>query len=392
MTFAHLTPSALKEVQHAAIELGFADDGMLAALTSGIPPAFVASAMQGGQGVAKLMTLTSRMNCTRVLLSGQVPLLQWLDNAVLLAAGRPEEMVFRRALEIASVDGDAPPTTSPVDEPAAAVPDVESMLDDRGALEVVIAEDDTLDVGFLHTGAAVSRSVAKLVVQRHFNGMPATLAGNAPDVVLGTGWMIAPRLLVTNHHVVNARSPREPRASEADFALQGASATALFDYYSADATGHSTAAVGCLAHDTDLDFAILRLAEDDSPRPPLRLRANPIVRTPDRELSERVNVLQHPGGHPMRLGFRNNFVVSGSPDRLSYLTDTAGGSSGSAICDDAWHVAALHRGFQTIVNGAVQVWGRTINQENYGTPIGAILAHLAARHPEVHAEVMAGQG
>lgn len=93
----------------------------------------------------------------------------------------------------------------------------------------------------------------------------------------------------------------------------------------------------------------------------------------------------------MRLGFRNNFVVSGSDSRLSYLTDTAGGSSGSPICDDEWFVAALHRGFTTIQGEPVTVWGRAIHQENYGVPIGQILKHLAANHAHLNAEIQAGQ-
>lgn len=72
----------------------------------------------------------------------------------------------------------------------------------------------------------------------------------------------------------------------------------------------------------------------------------------------------------MRLGFRNNFVVTGSESRLSYLTDTAGGSSGSPICDDAWFAAALHRGWTTITGAPLTVWGKAISQENYGTPRG----------------------
>ena len=85
------------------------------------------------------------------------------------------------------------------------------------------------------------------------------------------------------------------------------------------------------------------------------------------------------------------FVVTGSESKLSYLTDTAGGSSGSPICDDPWFVAALHRGFMTIPGGPVTVWGKSISQENYGTPIGLVLQHLAANHPDLHAEIEAGQ-
>jgi hypothetical protein len=93
----------------------------------------------------------------------------------------------------------------------------------------------------------------------------------------------------------------------------------------------------------------------------------------------------------MRLGFRNNFVVTGTAERLSYLTDTDGGSSGSPLCDDAWFAAGLHRGFTAIEGGPVQVWGREISQENYGTPVPRIMAHLAEHHPDLHAEILAGQ-
>ncbi|MGH3859077.1 trypsin-like peptidase domain-containing protein [Actinokineospora sp.] len=391
MTFAYLTSDELREVQQAAIDLGFADTDQSAALTATISRAFVATATQGGTPLAKLMTLTARMNTTRALVSGQVPLREWLGAAIPMAGGQPEEMVFRRALERMSADGRAGTKTSPGDDPVPMVVDVEDLPRSDGELEVVIFEDDTLDVAFLHTGTDVSRSVAKLVVHRHFDGVPATLAGNAPDIGHGSGWMIAPTLLITNNHVVNARVGSEPDASAADFDLQGKAIRALFDFYTPDATVHTAVSAGCVAHDKALDYAILRLAPDTSPRPPLRLRTSPILKPKDRALRERVNVLQHPGGNPMRLGFRNNFVVTGTADRLSYLTDTAGGSSGSPICDDAWFAAALHRGFQTITGGSVSVWGRTINQENYGTPIGKILEHLAANHPDLRAEILAGR-
>ncbi|WP_436497351.1 trypsin-like peptidase domain-containing protein [Actinokineospora sp. HUAS TT18] len=386
MTFAHLTPAELTKVQQAALACGFAAEGEMAALTADISPLFVATATQGGTPAARLITLTSRMNTTRSLLSGEMPLRLWLDKAVLLAAGRPEELVFRRALEVVEVDGSA----MSIDAPDAPM-DVDTLPGVDGELEVVIFEDDTLDVGFLHSGTEVSRSVAKLLVHRHFGGVPSTLAGNAPDVGNGTGWLIGPDLLITNFHVINARLPTEGDAGEADFDLQGKATRALFDFYNTDAKIETVAATECLASDKALDYAILRVPS--GPRRPLRLRTSPILKPMERALQERVNVLQHPGGLPMRLGFRNNFVVSGTADRLSYLTDTAGGSSGSPICDDAWFVAALHRGFKTIPPGSsVSVWGRTINQENYGTPIGKIMEHLAANHPTVHGEVLAGQG
>jgi hypothetical protein len=391
MPFAYLDDRTLREVQRAAIEVGFASDGQLAALAAGISPAFIAAYTHGGNAQARLLTLTAKMNKTRVLVSGEVPLTKWLNNAILLAGGVPEEIVFRRALEKASADGAAPPAGPAGDSPAPQYLDVAALPVTGGGLEIQIEEDDTLGVGFLHEGTAASRSVAKLLVHRHFDGNPSMLAGNEPDLGKGTGWMLAPRLLITNFHVVKARVPLEPAASADDFRLQGAATQVQFDFYRASSEIQVTRSMGCVASHPDLDYALLRLPEGAPGRPPLRLRTSCISKPKDRALRERVNVLQHPNGDPMRLGFRNNFVVTGTESRLSYLTDTAGGSSGSPICDDEWYVAALHRGFTTIDGGPLTVWGKAVRQENYGTPIGQILEHLAANHPDLWAEVYAGQ-
>lgn len=387
MTFAHLDEATLREVQQTAIRLGFASDSQLAALTAGISPAFVTAYTQGGSGNAKLITLTSTMNATRVLVSGEVPLARWLNNAVLLAGGVPEEAVFRQALERMSPDG-----TASHAEPAAGASalDVTALPVVGGGLEVQIGEDDTLTVDFLHEGAVASRSVAKLLVHRYFDGHPSMLAGEEPDFGKGTGWLLAPRLLITNFHVINARRPLET-ASADDVRRQGGATQVQFDFYRTSSTIDAMVAEGCVASDPELDYALLRLPENATARPPLRLRTSPILKSKESPLRERVNVLQHPNGDPMRLGFRNNFVVAGTERRLSYLTDTAGGSSGSPICDDAWFVAALHRGFTTIPDEPLTLWGKTIRQENFGTPIGQILEHLAIHHPELRAEVEAGQ-
>ena len=383
MTFAHLDAATIEEVRKAAVAIGIATDDGYRDSTAQVNRAFV-GVVAGASPLAKLNNLLTKMNETRVLTSGEVPLEVWLKTVIILSGGGPEELVFRTALERMSIDGAAPVQAGAA---APAATDAEDVPRTDGELEIAIGEDDTLLVQFLHDGARAAGSVAKLLVHRHFDGQPAFVAGNAPELGKGTGWVLAPGLLITNHHVVNARLPQEPAASATDFALQGAAVQVFFDYYDAPEPSpiHS---VRCEASDPTLDFALLRIPDQ---RAPLRLRANPITRPKDRQLRERVNVLQHPDGAPMRLGFRNNFVVTGTADRLSYLTDTAGGSSGSPICDDAWFVAALHRGFQTIDGAPLMVWGVPIRQENYGTPIDKVVAFLAAQHPALHAEIVAGQ-
>ena len=388
MPFRYLDDTTLDDVRQAALDLAFYTDGNLSVLVAEIPPGFVAATLPSGVDPgARLYGFIGQLNRTRVLVTGEVPLHLWLKAAIGLAAGRPQGEVFGRALELSSMDGLAAPPGAP--PPTSDVPKLPRT--DAG-LEILIGgADDTLEVGYLHSGAAASRSVARLRVHRYFDGFPSMLPGDQPDRGNGTGWLLAPGLLITNHHVINAREPSEPAASEQDFDLQGAAVEAVFDDFGPGATPVSVFPTGCVAADSTLDFALLRLPPDVEPRQPLRLRSSPVLKPADRALRERINVLQHPGGKPMRLGFRNNFVVTGSAERLSYLTDTAGGASGSPLFDDAWFVAGLHRGFDRIEGGPVTVWGQEIGQENYGTPITVLLAHLAEHHPALHEEILAAQ-
>jgi hypothetical protein len=309
VAFAHLAPAQLDAVRAAAVALGFNSDGNLEALAKEINPAFVGGVMVGPSPNAKLLSMTAALNETRILVSGQVPFAIWLENAAFLAGGQPEELVFRDALAAISADG-TPSGAQPMDVEA-------TPRRQGGALEILILEDDTLGVEFLLQGAATASSVAKLMVHRHFAGAPSFVAGGEPDWGLGTGWMIGPRLVLTNHHVVAARQSGEAPPSDQDFDLQGRNMDVIFDLFDANANGVTTRAVACVLTDKTLDYAVLRLDQTAPERRPLRLRKNALTRLPGSALRDRVNVLQHPMGKPMRLGFRNNFVVTGATDHLS---------------------------------------------------------------------------
>jgi V8-like Glu-specific endopeptidase len=204
----------------------------------------------------------------------------------------------------------------------------------------------------------------------------------------GTGWLITPTLLVTNHHVLNARSAIEghrPQASAADLSLQAAGTVARFDYDAEPAGGVEVGCSGVEAWEPALDYAILRLAESPG-RAGLPVRWSPLDATLEDNVP--VNVIQHPNGKAKRIGLRNNIVDGTTKQEIRYFTDTQPGSSGSPVLTDDWVVCALHRSSRHV---DVKFQGKPSAHVNVGTQISAVLADLADRNPAAHDEVRALQ-
>lgn len=240
---------------------------------------------------------------------------------------------------------------------------------------------------FLEQARSVGTRVARLLVPRVVNG-----AVEHPVGGLGTGWLIGPRLLLTNHHVINAREPGEPAATAADFAAQARQTVAWFDYYVEGRDSANVAAVEAVHSNPALDYALLRL--QDSPvlqgRAPIAIPQTPRTLT----RGTRLNVVQCPNGGPLRFAIRNNFFVGrGARDfQIRYLTDTLQGSSGSPVMDDDWQAVALHHGAQKVspesYRGEPGVQG-IVKFHNQGIDILTIVRDLPA---EIAGEIARAHG
>jgi endonuclease G, mitochondrial len=229
----------------------------------------------------------------------------------------------------------------------------------------------------MQRGIEAGRAVAKLSVPRHDGGKPAHNSDGKPVIHLGTGWLIASRLLLTNHHVVNARDEGEPAASEADLRRQAIAALALFDYDRETVAGFPVKLTELVAWDPALDYALLRLDPAAPERPPLRL-GQKFTPTKSADAYIAVNIIQHPGGLAKKFGIRNNLLTAATDTELRYFTDTFGGSSGSPVLNDQWEAIALHRG-ATWVKG-VRFNGRDVAYVNVGTQLSTITQDLARRY------------
>jgi V8-like Glu-specific endopeptidase len=185
-------------------------------------------------------------------------------------------------------------------------------------LEKIIGENTLRAIAFLQQGLNVSRSVAYIEVSSSLTKWS------------GTGFMISPCLLMTNHHVL----PQEDLLSGTIFRFN----------YQLDTNGNAelfndfvATQQGVYYTNKALDYAVVELMENPGGEWGY-LTLKPVVPLPD----SRTNIIQHPNGLPKQISMQNNFVKFASATKIQYVTSTLPGSSGSPVFDDNWKVIGIH--------------------------------------------------
>ncbi|WP_230883152.1 trypsin-like peptidase domain-containing protein [Streptomyces venezuelae] len=368
-----LPQAELVRVRNAAMEAGLADRALRPALLKGIPAHFTATLQPLSDPLEQAHADLNAMNQVERLIDGLVPLEIWLHNAIEQTREQGPRAVLQGALDTVAreITGEA---AMPAD-----------MMPGEFKEEIVL-QDDTVPYEFLQGGIRAGASVALLRIPPYESGSP--LLPSYPHG--GTGWMVAPGLLITNHHVVMARSWESgvrPFVSDDDLRLQALMSRSRFDFVE-NATASPEVTVGELAAwDEALDYAIVRLATEQAPRPTLKVATRPLLVRERQRVP--VNIIQHPGGLPKRVALRNNLVYRADERDILYFTDTRGGSSGSPVCLDDWTVVGLHRGTQKV--DEVEFQGGKTKFVNVGTQMSSIMTHLRESRPELYDEIVAGQ-
>ena len=226
----------------------------------------------------------------------------------------------------------------PVLEPGTGAPDDLSRSDGVGwrgfgAERLVVDGSDTLlGIAFLAVGLLRSRAICRLKV---------TYAPGRESY--GTGALIGPDLLLTNHHVLY----------DWDNADRPAVAVEAWFGYELDEKSHTgdLRIVACdestIDGDRGQDWAVVRVC---AVTPDTTARARVPAGTPALSLrgaapprkDDYVFIIQHPDGGPKMIGLSHNLVRYVDDNVLQYWTDTKAGSSGAPVFNSRWQVVGMH--------------------------------------------------
>lgn len=356
------------------------------ALMAGLPPGVIAALSRSSSRMADLsLMLTQLGELGRLVETGERPLIIVAENALSQVEGTWLGRELKEIIKELERHYGGEASTEP---PSPLEP--EKLL--------FKGQDERVPFAFLQRALEASRSIARFRVPRIFDEQY-----ESGDDMFGTGWIIAPGLMITNHHVVEARDWKfESPASPHDFELQAERVVVWFDYLREGGAYLECQGASLAASSQALDYAIVRLSEAEkiADRKPLTIVEQPLKL----QHGGRLNIVQHSRGGPLIYAIRNNFYVGADDTRfLHYLTDTEGGASGSPVLNDTWKVLGLHRGARPIppeyyINlpkdrrlGVPEetVKGEIITYHNEGIAIHAILADL---DPELQQEIREAQG
>jgi len=223
---------------------------------------------------------------------------------------------------------------------------VATVADESGLELIVNSADNFLDIHAMAGAIYCAQAVGRVELPQ--------------GTALGTGFLVAPNMLLTNQHVLKTKSFLQQAVVRFDYQLDGEGIASPGRVVAFDPDFYLS------SPDTELDFALVKLKEEPlgalRPQPGEERNGKRIADLPFIEQmrlgrhrgylllspamiveKERVNIIQHPNGNPQKAVLTQNYTIGDmSQTRVQYLADTMPGSSGAPVFNRRWEVVALH--------------------------------------------------
>jgi endonuclease G len=198
----------------------------------------------------------------------------------------------------------------------------------RSDRERILGTNDLVDINYLARAQMAAKSVCRIILRD----------AQGREIGYGTGFKVAPNVLMTNEHVLENAGQAATAVAEFNYELDLAGRPAPTTRFKLDPQA-------LFFNDRALDFAIVGI--DPAPVSGTRqldsfgfLRMLPELGKVN--VGEFVTIIQHPAGQPKQIALRENQLLSIEETVLWYQSDTAPGSSGSAVLNDSWQIVAIH--------------------------------------------------
>ncbi|MGY4816872.1 DNA/RNA non-specific endonuclease [Pseudomonas chlororaphis subsp. piscium] len=196
-------------------------------------------------------------------------------------------------------------------------------------LERIIGTNDLVDEFYFDRALLTGMPVCRVLIR---SDAGATIG-------YATGFMVSPRLMLTNEHVFGSPEEAAPSLAEFNYRLGISGEPEPSHRFRLRPDEYFFC-------NRELDFALVAIEpQSQDGKVPLssfgyhRL----LSKSGKAVLKEWLTIVQHPGGAPRQWAIRENQCIEDSlPDVIWYMSDTAQGSSGAMVTNDSFQVVALH--------------------------------------------------
>jgi V8-like Glu-specific endopeptidase len=320
------------------------------------------------EGVPQVDVILARLDLDGTPMAVSVEVVRFLSQFGQVAYGKEALSVFLNYIQPFTGDKDSDFILELFQKYPLDVPVSPSRLIDRwrgtssvtDVQEKIIGENTLRHIYILNLALEGAKAVVHLCVPTERGRQAA-----------GTGFMIAPDLLMTNNHVIASQEQAEKTEYTFNYQLDSNGKECLVQTVQA-------LPGGTFYTNAELDYTVVSLKDVPPFGSPLILKSKQVRR------DDRVAIIQHPGGHLKKISMQNNFVAYADTNIVQYTTSTLPGSSGSPVFDDDFQVIAIHHsGGMLVEPGTTQTYLR-----NAGTSMITVLKDLQANVPEIYGRVL----